>query len=408
MSDFPPIPRPSLGPNQRWWIGLACTYLVFFLLMDAKLWRPGVYCDAAVNTQVIEAQQWWQGKLDLPERLHDTALCNGKVYSHFPLLFTFLAFPFVKFASGIPHPVLVLLIALPLPALAYVLLERVTKSVAWGVVLAVGFIVGTSEWPVLHRALRGCEPYFVNHGLATIGLFIFLGEFFGRKRVGVAGTGLIISAWTRPMTAMFVLSLAWMTMAVEPAMRKRRLGTLGVVCALIWGGPMVVSFLKYGNPFESGYMLIYEGRDDYFATDAREHGLFSTAFLKRNLYWHNIGLPERHWIEVEGKREFHVTSNMVCTGLWWTTPVMLWLFAALPPILRDPARRWLLATVVLVFGGLMLFHAAGNVQRGYNRFSLDYLPALMAVVAPHAVAGWRRWVTLALVAWSVVYFVNIA
>lgn len=395
----------SLGATQRWWIGFFCTYLAFFLSIDAKLWRPGVYCDGASNVQVTEAQQWWKGRLDLPERVHDTALHDGTVYSHFPVLFTLIALPLVKIWPGVPHWFLVLLIALPQPGLAFALFQRITKSIPWGVLLAVGLIAGTSAWPVLHRALRGCEPYFVNHTLATIGLLIFLIEFFGGRRVGPAGVGLVISALTRPMTAMFILPLSWMAWnGAGKSDRSRRMAKFALIAAVVWGGPMVVSFLKYGNPFESGYMLIYEGRDDYFATDAREHGLFSAHFLGRNLYWHNIGLPERHWIEVEGRPEWHMTSNMVCTGLWWTTPVLLWLFVALPPILRDPARRWLIAAVIVVYGGLMLFHAAGNVQRGYNRFSLDYLPVLLAVVAPFAVVGWRRWVTLVMVVWSIVYF----
>lgn len=405
MSDEPAIPRLSLGATQSWWIGLACTYLVFFLLIDAKLWRPGVYCDGSSNVQVTEAQQWWQGRLDLPDRVHDTALHDGRVYSHFPILFTLISVPFVKTWPGVPYCVLVFILVLPLPPLAYGLMHRVTKSARWSVVLATGLLAGTSAWPVLHRALRGCEPYFVNHGLATIGLLIFLVEYFGRQRVWVAGAGLVVSALSRPMTAMFTLPLGLLAWQLDHSdRRKPNLFAFGGICLIVWGAPMAVNFLKYGNPLESGYMLIYEGRDDYFATDAREHGLFSTAFLARNLYWHNIGLPERHWIEVAGKSELHFTPNQVCTGVWWTSPMLLWLFAALPPILRDPARRWLIAAVVVVYGGLMLFHAAGNVQRGYNRFSMDYLPVLFAVVAPFAESGWRRWVTLPLVVWSVIYF----
>lgn len=444
LSDESAISRLSLGPGQQWWIGLACTYLAFFLLMDAKLWRPGVMCDGSSNVQVTEAQQWWHGRLDLPERVHDTALHDGKVFSHFPILFTLISLPFVKVWPGVPHGLLVLSIALPLPGLAFALFRRLTPSGGWSVVLAAGLFAGTSAWPVLHRALRGCEPYFVNHGLATIGLLIFHTEYFGRRRIGVAGAGLVISALSRPMTSMFVLPLGWMVWrrltgggelmqsdegpSVSQATGESNPGrhqspnrsaahqgrrsietrtalvTFGLTCVVIWGVPMTMNFLKYGNPLESGYRLIYEGRDDYFATDARAHGLFSTAFLSRNLYWHNIGLPNRTWITSEGRPELHFKPNTVCTGLWWTSPVLLWLFALLPLILRDPATRWLMVAAAVVYGGLMLFHASGNVQRGYNRFSLDYLPALMAVIAPYSVSGWRRWVTIGLVVWSVVYY----
>jgi hypothetical protein len=88
--------------------------------------------------------------------------------------------------------------------------------------------------------------------------------------------------------------------------------------------------------------------------------------------------------------------------------VLLWIFVLLPNILRDPKRRWLLVSVVFLYAGIMMFHASGNVQRGYNRFSLDYVPVLMAIIAPYAVDGWRKWVTLTLVFWSVVYFTRVA
>ena len=58
----------------------------------------------------------------------------------------------------------------------------------------------------------------------------------------------------------------------------------------------------------------------------------------------------------------------------------------------------------LVYGMLLFWHATGAVQRGFNRYSLDYLPVLLALVAPTCCVGWRRWVSLAMVGWSVLYF----
>ena len=60
--------------------------------------------------------------------------------------------------------------------------------------------------------------------------------------------------------------------------------------------------------------------------------------------------------------------------------------------------------MLAVVGLLMFWHATGAYQRGYNRYSLDYLPALLALIAPYAIVGWRRWVTLAMIAWSLIYF----
>ena len=186
--------------------------------------------------------------------------------------------------------------------------------------------------------------------------------------------------------------------------RRRQLIGLVVVGVVVAGVPLTMNTLKYGNPLQTGYMLIYEGRDDSFATDAHEHGLFSPYFLPRNLYYMNLGFPRLHRIEMAGQTEYHLVHNGMGTGIWWTTPLLLWLWFDLRRILGDRATRGLLAAAIIVFVGLMFFHTTGEEQRGYNRFSLDFLPILLAVIAPTCFAGRRRWISAAMVAWSVVYF----
>ena len=107
---------------------------------------------------------------------------------------------------------------------------------------------------------------------------------------------------------------------------------------------------------------------------------------------------------MEGEPEYHLRPNFDGTGIWWTTPLLLWLLVELRRILADPAARGLLVAAVLIYAALLFFHATGADQRGYNRFSLDYLPALFAVIVPTCFRGRRRWLSLAMILWSVVYF----
>lgn len=511
MTDAPsrtePVPSPQHSQPIKhdytrldFWIGAAVVYFVFFALNDARLWRPGVVFDSAHNMQIAEAAAWWQGRLDLPERVHDTALKDGRVYSHFPILFTVVAAALWPMFGGVPHWFVVLAIALPVPLLAYRLFHIVgersgdidredprrgrlillylmlltglapiaqaypnwftidwvkllllelhvlplgyalyflAERVPWRqTLLAVALVCGTSLWPVLDRTIRGGGPYYVNHMLVTIGLLLLLAEVFGRGRMSIGALGLVMMTLARQMTAAFAIPLAWLAfrgsvarritdgrepiegacgtgiLPVRPraggpchsGVRTRRCIGLVLTGAVVVAVPMVVNALKFGSPTTTGYMLIYEGRDDVFARDARMHGLFSPAFIPRNLYYTNIGLPVRHEITVAGKREVHYRPNDMGTGIWWTTPLLLWLFFDVRRILRDPASRSVLAAAAVVYLGLLFFHATGHVQRGYNRFSLDYLPALMAVIGPGCLRGWRSWISLAMIAWSVVYF----
>jgi len=398
------------------WLALAVVVIIFLAPLsvivspiaahrEASRWRSGFQFSGKDNVQIMEAASWLKGRMDLPVREWDTALSNGKVYSHFPPLFTCISVVLLLLFGGVPHWFVLLFIVLPVPILAYVLFRRVTSSPLWGALLAIGFVCGTSAWSVMDRTLSGGSPYFVNHTLALIGLLVFLIEFQGRRRTWVAGMGLLMASLARPLTMAFIIPLIWLTWKSKPsAGRRRQWVSLVLVCLAMVAVPLTLNTLKYGHPLKTGYMLIYEGRDDHFAWDAHEHGLFSTAFLSRNLYYHNIGLPKRHVISMAGQREVHYRPNMMCTGVWWTTPLLLWLFVDLVGILRQPSARILLLASVCVYVPLMLFHACGNVQRGYNRFSLDYLPVILVLIAPRCFLGWRRWVSVAMIFWSVAYF----
>lgn len=409
-------PNPPQTPDEigahagsktsRWEIGLGAllVVLVCVLLSEASLWKPAKKLGIKENVQVAEAQAWWDGHLHVPERVWDTALKDGRAYSYFPPMFTIIAAVVVPFADGFPHSLLVMLVAV-VPVLAYLLFFRVTGSPLWGAVLAIGYLCGTSAWPVLDRALARGMPYHVNHTLASIGVLVILIDYFGRRRVWPAAIGLVVAALSRQLTGFFVLPVAYMAYRSGAGpVRRRHLAVVGMACLLaasVYGG---LNLLKFGRPLTAGYVLIHEGRDDPFARDAREHGLLSTHWVGRNLYYANLGLPELRRVEVGGKRQVRLMPDNSGTGIWWTTPLLLWLLIDARRLVRDRAALLLGAAVVGVYAAQMLWYTTGAFQRGYNRFSLDYLPALLALVASRCVVGWRRWVTLGMIAWSVLYF----
>ncbi len=399
-----PVSAPASRNRWAWWFGLSVVLLTFALLVDARLWRPDEWFDIDENVQVAEAQAWWAGRLDLPERKWDTALRDGRVYSYFPPMFSILAALVVPFSDGVPHGLIVALVCV-VPVCAYVLFFRLTQSARWGAVWAIGLVCGTSLLPVLSKTIRGGSPYQVNHALSTIGLLLILIDFFGRRRIWPACLGLILTTLSRQPTFAFILPVVVMTWAVgTPTLRRRRIVMVACTCAaiaLIYGG---LNTLKFGSPLCTGYMLNHEGRDDVFAREARAHGLLSLHWAPRNFYYANIGLPDLHRVEIEGESRAYLRPNTMGTGIWWTTPLLLGLFLDGRKLLIDRRTAVWVAASAMVFAMLMFWHATGAVQRGFNRYSLDYIPALMAILAPRWVLGRRRWWTLAMVAWSLSYF----
>lgn len=398
--------------NPQAWLWLAGVYVVALTLNEVRI----VNRDPIDNPQVREAQAWHDGRLNLLERKWDTAFNDGKTYSHFPPMFTFLSYPLIAAFGHVPHATVVVFVVI-VPALAFLLFLRLTPDPTWAGVLTIALVFGTSAWPIIEYALRSSGPYELNHLLALIGLLIFLSEYFGRRRVWVLSLGMLIGFFSRQMLLALAVPLLYAAIAAPEAKQQSRKSAktvrVGVAVAAIVvaiGGQMTLNYLKFSHPLESGYMLIYaEGgghpeRDDRLARDARAHGNFSAHFVPRNLYYANVGLPRLHRIEIAGEPEYHVRSNTMGTGIWWTSPVLIWLFFELRSIGRDRARFALLIAAGIIFVALLFYHNTGWQQRGINRFSLDYVPILFALIAPAAIRGRRRWITVAMIGWSVLYF----
>ncbi|MEE9295088.1 MAG: hypothetical protein V3W34_09050, partial [Phycisphaerae bacterium] len=176
-------------------------------------------------------------------------------------------------------------------------------------------------------------------------------------------------------------------------------GGLAVVLLLV-ACPLVLNTLKFNNPLEAGYVYIYAERTGVLAQAVHEFGVFSARFVPGNLYSMNFG-----WPRFETKRgKWRWIPDTGCTGLWWTTPLLLYAFVDARRIWQTRENRWLLLSVGVIFVALMMYHNNGWTQRGYNRFSLDFLLPLMAMIAPFAMEGRRRWLTIILCIWSVCYF----
>ena len=164
---------------------------------------------------------------------------------------------------------------------------------------------------------------------------------------------------------------------MEPSQPERSRATVEKVVREEWGH--VLASLV-------GYV-----RDLSVAEDVLQDGL--VAALE---HWPSRGLPDNP--------RYRVKPNVMGTGIWWTTPLLLFVFIDFRKVWSDRRNRPLLISAAVVFAALMCYHSTGYLQRGYNRYSLDYIPAMFAMIAPVVAHGKRRWVAAALVAWGVAYF----
>ncbi|MFO0974031.1 MAG: hypothetical protein U1A27_11425 [Phycisphaerae bacterium] len=397
-------PRESRGRAAGCLLLLvAAVQLVLGPLLQLSQWD----LSAERNAGVAEAVSWLSGRADLPHaddplhhRLHDTALFRGRVFNIFPPLIGFFTIglaPVHRLLLGRVDlwlgPVYVLAAYGPVVILAYLLLRRESNDSAWGALLALGYLGGTALLPMCFHARFG-QAVHLNHVLSQTGLLLLTWDALGRRRVWPGLIGLALATWSRQMTLLYALPLLWL------ARRRGRLGAACAGAAVIVAPLLALNWVKFGSPFDSGYRYVYAGRDDFLSHRAAAHGLFSPHFVAQNAWFMHAALPVPR-LSGDGVR---FETDELGASIWFTSPMLLYVFVAARRWWADPARRGLMLASLAVMAGHLLYHNTGYVQPGYSRFALDFIPVWLAVAAPATRGGIRTPFTLAATAWSLLYF----
>jgi hypothetical protein len=170
---------------------------------------------------------------------------------------------------------------------------------------------------------------------------------------------------------------------------------------------LALNALKFGNPLDFGYRHIYVNRDsEPMARLCRAHGAFSPRFIPDNLYYMHLAPPaidDLYFTHVDLKAD-----QLMGTSIWITTPILLFTFVGAGTWCRDPPRRAMMLGSLLVMIGLLCYHSPGFMQSGYNRFALDFIPVWLVLGASQTRGCRRSGLTLACIAWSLLYFRAVA
>ncbi len=378
-------------------VSFVISIAVFLLTNDIVHYREWTL-DMDFNTSAVEGWSWMNGRLDMLYLGGDTARVNDKTYNVFPPLFTIISaavFGVAHIFTGeylFPDWVFTLIILVPLVATASWAFVTCTGSWWKASLLGVQLIVGTALLPQLTACRQGWI-WQTHHVLSVVGLLLIAGDCLGKKRLWPSLLGLLIAAWTRQLTILFAAPL----ILILVRQRAQWLGTV-LAIAVILGLPMTLNLLKFGSVFDSGYARIYEGRSDAVALRAKS-GLFAIKFFPENFYYMNLCVP----LSRKGGA-LHVEADDWGDSMWIGTPVLLYVFIAWRQWWHDRARRILLLGATPVVLLLLLYHNTGWLQMGHYRFSLDFIPIVLAVIAPFLWGRWRTPLTITLLIWSVIYF----
>ncbi len=354
------------------------------------------------NHYALLADDWLHGRLDLGgpppayAGFNDFAEFQGRWFVSFPPFPAVLLAPFVALCGGAdrtPDGVLCIALSGAGPAILFLALERIAKvgrsrrSTNEDLALALLFAFGTVYWST---ALQG-TVWYAAHVVGVALTCLYLYASIGAANPILAGLALALAFASRPSLGyafpLFLIEAYRAASAtdapadakVAPRVGKADGATLLeslalfaapvslILCLLIW-----YNRARFHDPFEFGHRYLqigWRGRIDKW-------GLFGYHYLARNL---GIALAMLPFTGVPGV-PFQI--NVHGLALWFTSPFYVWAFWPR----RTSAFYWALAFTTLVASGPDLFYQnSGWIQFGY-RFSNDFAPFLMAMIA----VGGRR------------------
>lgn len=425
--------QPSNNDNRvstaypRRWLGVCVSLTVIALFIVPRAWQ-GNWIIASrpysqgVNTALAEAEAWRQGQLHLDGDFYEDARAGDKTYNVTGLSFTILAYVvltiqgFLTNTTAFPPWLLFTILCILAPIAVSWAFARIEPRHWWAALFAIAFVLGTPMRIVITRGLGG-SVYYINHTLAIIGLCIILADVLGPRRWWPAALGLMLAAWSRQMTLLYALPLAYLALcdwrsrthfnqtagndllSVQTQSSRWRIVITALLLLVIVAVPATLNALKFGSPFDSGYLRLYEGRNDGIAQRAHE-ALFSPHFIPMHLHAINVAFPMP---EIR-QGTLHLDLVDVTGGsIWLTAPLTLFVPLTIRRWWPDRRRRaFMLGTLPVIFG-LMCYHTTG-AEAGYYRYALDFLPVWWLVALPFAgrSAIERRWLVAAAI-WGVMY-----
>ncbi|HEX8037539.1 MAG TPA: hypothetical protein VF490_00250, partial [Chryseosolibacter sp.] len=338
------------------------------------------------NPYILFAQSLLHGHLMLPPNVNpaDLIFFENNYYLPYPPLPSILLLPFVA-VLGVSHvntvtiATLMACVSIYLMYRIFLRLEIAKESVGW-LMLAVFF--GTGYWFAI----------FTSHhvyAFAQITSFLFqlllINELLGKRRWWLVGVYIGCSFLSRQLTVFYVL-FALGFLYHDSQKQKVSLKDVFLLCATT--GVFVLAYLwynylRFGNALDTGYeYIVYVG---VLKERVEHYGVFSAKYLLFNLY---SMLIKGFHIDFEGKALLNIKDmDLWGTSLLSASPFLIAAVkASWPRILKISA--WV--TVVVILFGQLFYHNNGYHQINTMRFSLDFLPLLIVLMAlgSRYIPGW--------------------
>ncbi|WP_172123718.1 MULTISPECIES: hypothetical protein [unclassified Devosia] len=360
--------------------------LAFLAVMAVSILRevPGT------NSYALLAQSWLEGRLDTtgPCFDGDCALYEGRTYVVFPPAPGLVILPFVALFGSSFH------FFLPLTILAFGLTGwlwwrianasiQLNRDLTILLVLLVLFAT-----PLAFVTIRGDRVWFFAQSWGT--LFSTAAIYFavGRRNGLLAGLFIALAFLSRQMTILYLPFLYILLLEdgvplfrIDRAAWRRAftLAAFPILGVLFY---LAYNYVRFDSFTETGYNYIFppqfdtgETAGNFLVSRVREIGIFAPAYFIFNFIYMFIAGPH---VDFTGPYLTEMGGfDTNGASLFLVTPVLLWVFLGN----WNRSFWWGLGTCAAILGLTLLYHSNGFSQYAAQRFTLDWLPILLLLLA---------------------------
>jgi hypothetical protein len=367
--------------------------LIFGIVILAGSLAPGILIDSGqLNLSAHQAQAFLQGRLDItgvsplkevsdyPSHLVDLAVFDGHYYVVQSPFASVVLMPFVAvFGIANTKPMLIAIVLTLLNVYLFIqVLKKINtqeRYISW---LAVAFFLGTGYWSVLRDSTGSWGFAQI---VATTALLLALNEAFGKARGGLVGVSLGMAVLSRQNAIFYLIFLGvvlWQRNHLAGNKINQGIKILGLFAGLgLWIGFLLfLNWMRFGNPFDLGYEHLLNS-PEFLGPRAASYGLFNLAYVPFNfIYMFIQGFriqfdPNTSFLTVMGTDPFG-------TSLTFASP---FLFIAFWAKWERNLLRAAWVSIGLILGLLLLYFSNGWVQVNSQRYTLDFIPIVILLVA---------------------------
>lgn len=354
-----------------------------FLILLGFLFLLGIYLPKIVsdsgekNLYVHQASAFMHGQLNIDQNLQDVAVYKSKYYVPFPPFPAVLLLPVVA-VFGVSSTK-VMLVSLILSLLNIFLLLKILKRleidsqyIYW---LVAACFLGTAY---LSSSLRSSSVWFFAHIVAVTCMLLALNEVLWKGRGLLAGLFLGMAFLSRQMS-IYALFFLLIVLIDRNSLKSFKWKASNIIAfffslGLCFSLYLLFNWIRFDNIFNTGYSYI--ALPGFLNERVARYGLFSPVYIPFNLLYMFI-----QGFHVEFSSATHlsgITMDPFGTSITFASPFVFFAFWAK---WKNKLLWGAWISISLMIIHTLLYYNNGYVQANTQRFSLDFLPIIIILVA---------------------------